>query len=181
MSMRKDATKERIIAFMKELARRAPRTGSYKVYLVGGGTAVYMGWRPSSIDVDVFSPRDVVFKDVQQIKEDLDINIEFARPEHFVPPLKGSTERHVFINSIGIVSFYHYDPYAQVLSKVVRGFDRDLDDARHFVQSGMVDPARLRSLTAAIPDSAFAKYPTLSRVAIERAVDGFLSTLSTNP
>ena len=175
--MRRAATREKITAFMKELARRAPRTGSHKVYFVGGGTAVYMGWRPSSVDVDVYSDKDAVFRDVQKIKEDLEINIEFARPEHFVPPLKGSAGRHVFIDTMGPVTFFHYDPYAQVLSKVVRGFKRDLDDARQFVRTGMVDPAKLRSLTAEIPDSAFAKYPALSRKAIENAVEGFLGTL----
>ena len=61
--MRVEATREKITAFMKELARRAPRTGSYKVYFVGGGTAVYMGWRPSSVDIDVYSDEDAVFRD----------------------------------------------------------------------------------------------------------------------
>jgi hypothetical protein len=41
-------------------------------------------------------------------------------------------KRHVFIETIGAISFYHYDPYAQILSKIVRGFQRDLDDAQHF-------------------------------------------------
>ena len=99
------------------------------------------------------------------------------RFEHFVPPLKGSTGRHVFIDTMGPVTFFHYDPYAQVLSKVVRGFRRDLDDARQFSRTGLVDPAKLRSLTAGIPESAFAKYPTLSRTAIENAVEGFLGTI----
>lgn len=175
--MRREATRERITAFMKEIANRAPRTGSYNVYFVGGGTAVYLGWRQSSVDVDVYSDKDVVFRDVQKIKEDLEINVEFARPEYFVPPLKGTTERHVLIDTIGPVTYFHYDPYAQVLSKVVRGFKRDLDDARQFIQTGMVDPAKLRSLTAEIPDSAFAKYPALSRSAIENAVEGFLGSL----
>lgn len=175
--MRADATREKITAFMKEIAGRAPRTGSYEVYFVGGGTAVYLGWRPSSVDVDVYSDKDAVFRDVQKIKEDLQINIEFARPEHFVPPLKGSNGRHVPIETIGRVAFFHYDPYAQVLSKVVRGFKRDLEDAGQFIRTGMVDPAKLRSLIAGIPDSTFAKYPTLSRTAIENAVEGFLGTL----
>ncbi|MGA7303339.1 MAG: DUF6036 family nucleotidyltransferase [Rhodothermales bacterium] len=175
--MRREATRDRITAFMKELARRAPRTGSFDVYLVGGGTAVFLGWRPSSVDVDVYSDKDAVFQDIQKIKEDLEINVEFARPEHFVPPLKGSTGRHVFIDTMGPVTFFHYDPYAQVLSKVVRGFKRDLDDARQFIRTGMVDPDKLRSLTAAIPDSAYARYPALSRTAIEHAVEGFLDTL----
>jgi len=172
--MRAKATRDSIESLMNELARRAPRKGSYRVYFVGGGTAVYLGWRPSSIDVDLYSDLDTVFRDIQEVKELLGINIEFARPEDFVPPLRGSASRHVFIETIGTVSFYHYDPYAQCLSKIARGFARDLADAREFIRSDMVDPKKLRSLVAAIPDSAYAKYPALSRRGIERAVETFL-------
>ena len=163
---------------MKELARHAPRRGSYRVYFVGGGTAVYLGWRSSSINVDLYSDQEVVFRNIQEIKERLNINIEFARPEDFVPPLKGTGDRHVFIDAVGTITFSHYDPYAQILSKVVRGFQRDLDDARDFIDSGMVDPKKFRSLVAAIPDSSYARYPSLSRGGIESAVDTFLTKKS---
>jgi hypothetical protein len=103
------------------------------------------------------------------------MNIEFARPEDFVPPLRGTLDRHVFVDTIGRISFYHYDPFAQLLSKVVRGFQRDLDDAREFVRRGMVDPRRFRNLVAEIPDSAYARYPSLSRSGVEEAVEIFLT------
>jgi hypothetical protein len=44
-----------------------------------------------------------------------------------------------------------------------------------FINSGMVDPARLRSLVAAIPDSAYTRYPNLSRTGVEKAVEDFLA------
>lgn len=173
--MRKELTRERLLLLMKELARTAPRRGSHSVYLVGGGTAVHLGWRQSSIDADLFSERDEVFRDIQGIKERLNMNIEFARPENFVPPLTGSADRHVFIDKVGSINFFHYDPYAQLLSKVVRGFQRDLDDARDFLRSGMVEPERFKSLVREIPDSAYAKYPSLSRPGVEMAVQDFLA------
>lgn len=163
---------------MRELARLAGPNRSYRVYLVGGGTAVLEGWRESSIDVDLCASDDDVFRDVQDIKERLRLNIEFARPEHFVPPLEGSESRHVFIETVGSVSFYHYDPYAQLLSKIVRGFARDLADAKAFVQSGMVDPERFRTLVKGIPEPVYSKYPRLSLPAVQAAVDDFLSGLS---
>lgn len=174
--MREEITRERLGLLMKELARTAPRGRTYRVYLVGGGTAVHLGWRRSSIDVDLFSDQPDVFKDIQAIKERLGVNVEFARPEEFVPPLRGTLDRHLFVDTIGPISFYHYDPYAQLLSKVVRGFQRDLDDARDFVGRGMVDPELFRSLVAGIPDSEYAKYPSLSRRGVERAVAMFLGT-----
>ena len=174
--MREELTRDRLISLMKELARTAPPDGNYRVYLLGGGTAVYLGWRRSSVDVDLFSDQQDVFRDIQAIKERLNMNIEFARPEDFVPPLRGALDRHVFIDTIGRISFYHYDPYAQLLSKLVRGFHRDLDDAREFVRSGMVDPRRFRSLVAEIPDSAYARYPSLSRSGVEEAVAIFFAS-----
>lgn len=173
--VREQVTRERLAALMRELARTAPTGGPWRVFLVGGGTAVTLGWRSSSIDVDLFSEQPEVFRDIQAIKERLEMNIEFARPEDFVPPLDGTSERHVHITTIGRVSFLHYDPYAQLLSKVVRGFERDDRDGRHFVTSGLVDRKTFRSLVSAIPDSAYARYPQLSRAGVERAVDDFLA------
>jgi hypothetical protein len=173
--MRAELTRERLVSLMKELARTAPKRGAYRVYFVGGGTAVYLGWRSSSIDVDLFSDQDVVFRDIQEIKERLNINIEFARPEDFVPPLKGTADRHVFIDAVGSIMFYHYDPYAQLFSKVVRGFRRDIEDALKFVRSGMVDLGRFRSLVTAIPDSAYVRYPSLSRAEVEKAIERFIA------
>ena len=173
--MRSEMTRDRLLALMEELSRTAPRKGTFRVYLVGGGTAVYAGWRDSSIDVDLFSEEESVFRDIQGIKERLNVNVEFARPEDFVPPLPGSSGRHVFIASIGRVTFSHYDPYAQVLSKIVRGFERDLEDARNFVASGMVSPERLRALVEKIPERVYAKYPSLTKSAVREAVETFLS------
>jgi len=164
---------------MEELARSAPGRGPYRVLFVGGGTAVLAGWRESTIDADLYSDNEEVFRDVQGIKERLQLNIEFARPENFVPALAGSDDRHRFIETVGKVSFYHYDPYAQLLSKVVRGFNRDMQDAEGFLDSGMVDAERFRSLVSAIPDAAYVKYPALSRGAVLAAVDDFLSGIGT--
>lgn len=173
--MRNELTRERLRSLMREIARGAPaRGGPYHVYLVGGGTAVWAGWREASIDVDLFSEHDELFDDVQGMKERLNLNIEFVRPEHFVPPLPGAQERHVFVETIEPVHFYHYDPYSQLFSKVVRGFTRDLDDAHHFLSSGMVEASRFRSLVAQVTDSQFARYPSLSPVGVREAVETFL-------
>jgi len=127
--------------------------------------------------VYLYAANEAVFHDIQRIKETQRINVEFARPEHFVPPLAGAADRHLFIATLGGVSYFHYDPYSQVLSKVVRGFRRDLEDARRFIDTGLVDVARLQTLVDAIPDSAFAKYPALSPAAIRDAVNAFLDSI----
>lgn len=176
--MRRSLTREGIEELMKELARSAPGNRSYRIFLVGGATAVHQGWRSSTIDADLHSDREEVFGDIQEIKERLQLNIEFVRPEDFVPALKGSEERHLFIETVGRVSFYHYDPYAQLLSKVVRGFRRDLKDATSFIDSGLVEEERFRSLVREIPQASYARYPSLSQAAVLQAVDDFLSARS---
>lgn len=179
--MRREVTGAAVRALMEELARSAPAGEVFRVYIVGGGTAVLSGWRSATIDVDLHADRDDVFRDIQAIKERLDLNIEFARPEHFVPPLAGSDRRHVLIDRLGNVEFFHYDPYAQLLSKIVRGFRKDVLDARRFLQSGMVEPGTFRNLVHQIPESAYAKYPSLSHDAVISAVDEFLSNVRSDP
>jgi len=74
---------------------------------------------------------------------------------------------------MGSVSFYHYDPYAQLLSKVVRGFERDLEDARNFAASGMVKREQLRDLVERIPKRIYSEYPSLTDAAVREALETF--------
>jgi hypothetical protein len=171
--MRRELTRERLRALLRAIAKAARGRGPYRVYIVGGGTAVLAGWRSQTLDADLYSEDEEVFRDIQRIKQRLDVNVEFARPEQFVPELPGTAERHVFLETIGPVSYYHYDPYAQTLAKLVRGFRRDLEDAGQFAARGMVDPKRLRALVARIPESAYARYPQLSAADVRQVVDDF--------
>ena len=63
--------------------------------------------------MDLHADDDAVLRDIQRIKDTEHLNVELVRPEHFVPPLAGAAERHIFIATFGAVSFYHYDPYSQ--------------------------------------------------------------------
>lgn len=102
------------------------------------------------------------------------INVELARPEDFVPALSGSGDRHLFITTAGRTRFFHYDPYAQLLAKIVRGFEQDLADAARFLDDGLVDAERFAELVRGIPDGEYAKHPNLSRSMVESAVEDFL-------
>lgn len=177
-SLRGELTLERLHALLRAIAETAPRGRRHRVYLVGGSSAVFEGWRASSIDADLHGSSDDLFRDIQRIKEAVGVNVEFAHPGQFVPALTGTDDRHIFLESIGSLDIHHYDPYAQVLAKVVRGFARDLDDARHFVSSGLVDPSRLRALVAEIPDAAYSKFPRLSPKAVRGEVEDFLKSFS---
>jgi hypothetical protein len=176
-AVRRELTRDALRELMEELARTAPVDESFRVYIVGGGTAVLAGWRASTLDADLYADREEVFRDIQEIKERLRLNIEFARPEQFVPALAGTVDRHLFIDRVGNIDFFHYDPYAQLLSKIVRGFRKDLLDADGFVKSRMVEPARFLELVRGIPESAYARYPNLSRDSVLEAVEDVLQAV----
>jgi hypothetical protein len=76
--MREQVTADRLKEFMKALATSAEAPA--RVYLVGGATAVLLGWRKSTIDVNLkLTPqRDEILRCLPALKERLQINIELA-------------------------------------------------------------------------------------------------------
>ena len=142
--MRGLADAPRLLRFLRELARAADEDTA--VYLTGGATAVLLGWRDSTIDADILivPERDSLFAALPRLKEELQLNVEIASPAHFIPELPGWRERSVFIERVGNVSFYHYDPYSQALAKIERGHAKDRGDVAQLLERGLVDPQRLR-------------------------------------
>lgn len=87
--MRRDVDAERLGAFLKALGAAA--RGEATVYLVGGATAVLHGWRTGTIDVDLkLEPdRDELLHALPRLKEELEMNVELASPDGFLPELPG--------------------------------------------------------------------------------------------
>jgi len=168
--MREPLTAENLQVFMKALAREA-RTPS-RIYLVGGASAVVLGWRNSTIDVDlkIIPESDEILRSLPRLKEQLRINIELASPDDFIPELPGWQERSRFIQQEGKLSFYHYDFYAQALAKIERGHDIDANDVKQLIVTGLVDVKRLPELFTAIRDQIY-RYPDLDAEAFQRAVE----------
>ena len=103
--MREVADRERIGAFMTALARHA--TADVDVFLVGGMSAVLVGWRATTIDVDlVFRPElDAMLHAIPMPKERLQLNVELASPDLFIPVPPGWDQRSPIIKRIGRVTF----------------------------------------------------------------------------
>jgi len=159
---------------MKAIA--AVATTPSRVFLVGGATAVLLGWRTSTIDIDlkIIPESDEILRSLPTLKERLHLNIELASPDDFIPALPDWQERSRFIQREGNLSFYHYDFYAQALAKIERGHDTDLIDVRELIVRGIVKPERLLELFSAIADQIY-RYPALNaqsfREAVERVVE----------
>lgn len=166
---------ERLREVLKELGRelRSPTT----VYLTGGASAVFEGWRESTIDCDFkVVPDGEVFGVLPRLKEKLRVNVELASPDHFLPPPRGWEGRSPLITRIGRVEFRHFDFYSQALSKLERGFARDLDDVREMVRRGLVEPNELARLAREILPR-LDRYPAVDPGSFLRAVDAFIADL----
>lgn len=145
---------------MRELGSRVLSSGC--VYFTGGVSAVLLGWREMTVDVDLKADPEPqgFFEALPKLKESLDINIELASPDRFVPVLSGWRERSPFIASYGKLEFRHYDFYSQALARVERGHTRDRNDVRSMLESGLVLPGKLLELfTEAEP--RLIRYPSI--------------------
>lgn len=146
-----------------------------RVYIVGGASAVLLGWREATIDLDVkiVPESDEILRSIPRLKELLKINVELASPDDFIPALPGWQERSRFIQQEGKLSFYHYDFYAQALAKLERRHELDLRDVAKLFESGLIEPKKLLELYTSI-EGELHRYPQVDaksfRVAVEQAV-----------
>jgi hypothetical protein len=168
--MRALADEDRLRRFMRALGSEPAAEGS--VFFTGGATAVLVGWRPTTIDADILVVPDTdrLLGLLPRLKEDLNLNIEIASPAHFLPELPGWRERSRFIAREGRVDFFHYDFYAQALSKVLRGYDRDLLDVAAMIDRGLVEREALLRHFDAIEPRLF-RFPNIDPGALRRAVE----------
>jgi hypothetical protein len=168
--MRRPVDAERIGRFMRELGGEAEK--DLRLYFTGGATAVLIGWRSNTLDVDVkVDPEsDRIFRAFPRLKEKLEINIELAAPDQFIPELPGWQERSVFIAREGRLSFYHYDFYAQALSKIQRGHSQDRGDVRQMLERGLIDRQELRRRFEQIEPELY-RFPAIDPAAFRRALE----------
>ncbi len=171
--MRPLADAGRVERFIEALGRVARRPA--RVYLTGGATAVLEGWRDTTVDIDLklIPDADEILRAIPRLKEEIGINVELAAPDQFIPELPGWRERSRFIRQAGQLSFFHYDFYAQALSKLERGHDKDLRDVGHMLHAGRIEPAELLRLFAEI-EPALYRYPAIDPPTFRRAVEEFV-------
>lgn len=168
--MRELADAERIAAFMRALGRSADADGAS--YLTGGATAVLIGWRASTIDVDIrlVPETEQLLRGLQQIKDELRINVELASPIDFIPVPPGWEDRSVFVTREGRLSFYHFDLYAQALAKLERAHAQDLGDVAAMVERKLIEPARALAYLDDVEREIY-RYPAIDPRAFRRRVE----------
>lgn len=171
--MRRDINALVLNEFFKEFAK--PFKTECTVYVLGGVTAVLYGWRESTNDIDLkIIPDSEAYKVIQALKEKLSINIELAAPDDFIPALPKWEERSEFIIRHGKVSFFHYDFYSQALSKLERGFEKDLMDVESLSKFQLISPPKLIELFNAIENDLI-KFPSIDPNTFKKSVENFCS------
>ena len=168
--MRELADKKRIEAFISALARES--TTETDVFLVGGTSAVLVGWRATTMDVGLVirSESDAMLRAIPALKERLRINVELASPDQFIPVPSGWEQRSPVIMRIGLVTFRHYDFSAQALAKIERGHARDLADVGAMLDRGLINGSEVRRMFAQMEPELY-RFPAIDPPSFRRAVD----------
>lgn len=158
---------------MQELASAARSPGN--VYLTGGATALLLGFRDQTIDIDLkFDPEPKgVFEAIAQLKNTLDLNVELAAPDDFIPAPSDWREASRHITSIGPLQFFHYDLRLQALAKLERGHAHDFEDVKNLIRGNYVTAQELRKTFERI-EPALNRYPAIDPAQFRKKVEDFL-------
>lgn len=160
---------DKVRELMRQLGREAESSG--RIYLVGGSSAVVVGWRETTVDIDLkLDPEpEGVFEAIARAKEALNVNVELAAPDDFIPPLPGWRERSPFIDRYGSVDYFHYDFYAQALAKLERGHELDWLDVREMGRRRLIRASRLLEFYESV-EPALVRYPAIDPPSFRKKV-----------
>jgi hypothetical protein len=171
--MRSNIDSQKIEQLMAALGKEA--RGSGCIYFTGGVSALLIGWRTSTVDIDIrLDPEPSgIFEAITKLKQELNINIELASPQDFLPPLPQWRDRSVFIGKRGQISFYHYDFTAQALAKLSRGFDRDIKDVEAMYEQNLFSLSKLKDCFEEIAPELI-RFPSLNSDVLRSRVENFI-------
>ncbi|MCF4968080.1 hypothetical protein CV014_13605, partial [Nostoc sp. CMAA1605] len=79
--MRANVDSQKLERLMQALGKEAHGSGC--IYFTGGASALLVGWRNSTVDVDLrLDPEPPgIFQAIAKLKQELNINIELASPQ----------------------------------------------------------------------------------------------------
>ncbi|HZO72846.1 MAG TPA: DUF6036 family nucleotidyltransferase [Ktedonobacteraceae bacterium] len=143
MSMRQYVGKPQIEQFLIQVGRtRQPG----RLYITGGAALVHRGIRSGqTLDIDIqitIDPANLMTQ-VVQLKQKMNINIEFSSPGDFMPLPQQWEARSEFVNRYGQVDVFYFDWYSIALSKMQRGSQQDIIDVQLLVNQKFVDVREL--------------------------------------
>jgi hypothetical protein len=128
-------------------------------------------WRETTIDINIklVPGSDEILQEIPRLKDELDLNVELAAPSDFIPLPNGWEARSPLIQRKGSVSFHHFDPVAQALSKAERGHEQDRRDVKQMIDRGLVDPTDAHTQFNAIEPELY-RFPAIDPVSFRKSV-----------
>lgn len=105
-----------------------------------------------------------------RLKEELEINVELASPDQFIPVRPGWESRSPWELTEGDLTVRHFDLTAQALAKLERGHTQDLPDVAAMIRLGLVDTQGIWSTYEEIEPFLF-RFPAIDAVSFRRAVE----------
>jgi hypothetical protein len=141
MSQREPVQRQRIERFLMELGRRF--RGSGRIYLVGGTTMVYEGFRDQTLEVKLafeFSSQyqTQFIEIVREVNQELNVIVKEVSPGDFIPLPAGYKDRCRFLGRFGNIDVFHFDPYSMALSKIERSTEEDFSDVLALLEADWI-------------------------------------------
>ena len=75
---------------------------------------------------------------IRSISREMQIQVEQASPDEFLPLPSGYENRHRYIGRYGNLEVFHFDFYSVALGKLNRGTEKDFSDVTQMVQVGVI-------------------------------------------
>jgi hypothetical protein len=173
--MRGDADRARIERLLSELGKHG--SSGDRIYVTGGTSAVEIGWREFTQDVDIrieAENDEPLLRAIAALKDKLDVNVELASPLDFLPAPPNWTERSPFIARYGSVDVYHVDFALQALAKLERGLARDQLDVAAMLAHGLISAAEILETFESIEPELY-RFPAVDADDLRRTVEAFVT------
>ena len=141
-----DITSHELTQFLEQLARCYRQEG--RLYLVGGSSLILVSSKVSTLDIDLkieTAPEHYgeFIRCLRQVSRALQLPVEEASPDQFIPLPPGFAERHRFIGRFGSLDVFHFDFYSIALSKIHRGNEKDFADVTQMIAQDIIEFDRL--------------------------------------
>jgi hypothetical protein len=142
-----DITTQALQDFLEQLGQCYRHPG--RLYLVGGSSLILVAAKVSTLDIDIQFDipgeyHDVFIRCLREISRQLQLPVEQASPDQFIPLPHGYQDRHQYIGRYGSLEVFHFDFYSVALSKLHRGNEKDFADVVQMVAQGLIALPQLR-------------------------------------
>lgn len=143
-----DITASELKRFLRQLGHCYRHSG--RVYLVGGSSLIIVTAKASTLDIDLqfdvpAEHHGEFIRCLREVSRRLQVPVEQASPDQFIPLPTGYQDRHQFIGRYGLLDVFHFDFYSIALSKLHRGNEKDFADVIQMVQNQLITLPKLRN------------------------------------